>query len=219
MTRGAFITVEGSDGAGKSTHLEFLNRWLRNKGVDVVTTREPGGTKLGEALRKILLDLNEKDDQFLLADETELMLMFAARMQHLHELILPALADGRWILCDRFTDATYAYQGGGRGIEDNRIAQLEDWVQREVQPDLTILFDVPVDIGLSRTTKRGHKADRFEREQIKFKQAVRNKYLSRAAEFPKRVKVIDASGEISEIQTDLETCLSEFYEKHLTDVT
>ncbi len=201
MGRGAFITFEGPDGAGKSTHVKFLENWFLDSNIEVVTTREPGGTSLGESLRKILLNFDGSIDR--LSNECELLLMFAARMQHIHEVILPSIEAGQWVLCDRFTDATYAYQGGGRGIHENRIQQLEQWVQKGFQPDLTILFDVPVSVSLERTEFRGAKGDRFEQQQIEFKEAVRQNYLQRAEEFPERIKLIDATRSIVEIQRDL----------------
>ncbi len=205
INKGVFITIEGADGAGKTTHIEYLKRWLVNKKMDVIATREPGGTRLGESLRKILLndDAQSNKQSTRISDDTELMLMFAARMQHLHEVILPALTAGWYVLCDRFTDATYAYQGGGRGISEQRIQQLEHWVQNGLQPDLTLLLDVPLDVGLARTQKRGTQGDRFEQQQIDFKQAVRQTYLRRAAQFPQRIKLLDASKSMSEVQTEL----------------
>ena len=218
MDRGVFITVEGSDGSGKTTLIECLKIWLINKKFDVITTREPGGTQLGEVLRKILLDDRNHDGQHdahtgisarpgsRISDQAELMLMFTARMQHLHEVILPAMEAGRCVLCDRFTDATYAYQGGGRGISERRIQQLEDWVQQGLQPDLTIMLDVPVAVGVERTKKRGRTrpgGDRFEQQQIDFKEAVRQVYLQRAAKYPQRIKLIDATMCVAEVQNDL----------------
>lgn len=213
MDKGIFITFEGTDGAGKTTLIEYLKTWLINKKIDAVATREPGGTQLGEVLRKILLDEHERggrhDDDgdaksgTRINDQTELMLMFSARMQHLQEVILPALAVGRCVLCDRFTDATYAYQGGGRGISMRRIQQLEDWVQQGLQPSLTLLLDVPIEVGLQRTKKRGSKGDRFEQQQLDFKQAVRRTYLQRAEKYPQRIKLIDASKPVSEVQKDV----------------
>ena len=203
---GMFITMEGADGAGKTTHMKFLQQWLIDHGHEVVTTREPGGTKLGEALRGILLD----DHQTPLCDEAELLLMFAARMQHIYEVIKPALLQNKIVLCDRFTDATFAYQGGGRGIEDERIAALEEWVQRGLQPDLTILLDVPVDTGLSRTRSRGESGDRFEKQHIEFKQAVRQKYLQRASYDSERIKVLNADQPLEKVKQELESLMQGF---------
>jgi dTMP kinase len=211
MDKGFFITIEGPDGAGKSTHVEFLETWLQDRNYDVVTTREPGGTRLGESLRDILL--NPDGMVVELSDECELMLMFAARLQHLHEIIFPAINQGQFVICDRFTDATYAYQGGGRGINENRIRQLEDWVQQGFQPDLTILFDVPVPIGLERTKIRGGRGDRFEQQKIQFKESVRQVYLQRAAKFPERITLIDATGTVKEVQVTLIQCVEEFLKK------
>lgn len=214
--QGIFITIEGADGAGKTTLIEYLKIWLINKKIDVIATREPGGTRLGESLRKILLDDDEHADSRAekisarISDDTELMLMFAARMQHLHEVILPALTVGQYVLCDRFTDATYAYQGGGRGISEQRIQQLEDWVQNGLQPDLTIMLDVPVEVGLRRTQKRGSKGDRFEQQQIDFKEAVRQTYLQRAENFPQRIRLIDASKSLTEVKNALIENVDEF---------
>ena len=165
---GRFITVEGSEGVGKSSNLDFIESLLREAGKDVVRTREPGGTELGETLRGILLDARQK----AICDDAELLLMFAARAQHLAEVIRPALAAGKWVLCDRFTDATYAYQGGGRGIPFDRIAVLEQWVQGDLRPDLTLLLDMPVEAGLARAGARSE-PDRFEQEQTTFFERVR----------------------------------------------
>ncbi len=214
VDKGVLITVEGTDGAGKTTLIEYLKIWLINKKFDVIATREPGGTQLGEVLRKILLGDHDHDDQHdantrisaRISDQAELMLMFTARMQHLQEVILPAMEAGRCVLCDRFTDATYAYQGGGRGISERRIQQLEDWVQQGLQPDLTLMLDVPVEVGLQRTKKRGRTrpgGDRFEQQQIDFKEAVRQVYLQRAEKYPQRIKLIDATRCVAEVQNDL----------------
>jgi dTMP kinase len=203
--RGRFITVEGIEGVGKSTNLEFVRRWLTGKGKSLVVTREPGGTPLGEQIRGLLLDHRQR----AMADDTELLLMFAARAQHLHEVIEPELAQGNWVLCDRFTDATYAYQGGGRGIDMARIAALEDWVQGARRPDLTLLLDVPVEIGLARVHQRGER-DRFEREQQTFFERVRQTYLGRARQEPQRYRVIDASVTLEEVQAQLATTLEQW---------
>ena len=144
VTKGQFITVEGTEGVGKSTNMAFIEEWLTKSGKELIVTREPGGTELGEKLRAVLLDAKEQS----ICDDTELLLMFAARAQHLQEVILPALNTGKWILCDRFTDSTYAYQGGGRGIKMSRIAELEQWVQGDLRPDMTFVLDLPIDIGL-----------------------------------------------------------------------
>jgi dTMP kinase len=206
MSRGAFLTVEGSDGAGKTTQLEFIHSWLGSKGVDVVRTREPGGTAVGEKLRDLLL--NQSD--LTISDETELLLIFAARQQHLQELILPALEQGKWVLCDRFTDATYAYQGAGRGLDEARISILEQWVQGSMQPDLTLILDVDVSIGQERSASRGNIPDRFERESSDFKQAVRSCYLDRSEKDTKRVRVVNAAGSIESVQQAITRELKDF---------
>ena len=206
MIRGKFISVEGADGAGKTTQLDFIEKWLLQRKFDLVRTREPGGTELGERLRSILLDATELS----ISDEAELLMIFAARQQHLDQLIKPALAAGKWVLSDRFTDATYAYQGGGRGLDPGRIEILENWVQVGLQPDLTLVLDVSVDIGIERSTSRGADQDRFEREALAFKQAVRENYLSRAKRFPQRMRVVDASGSIDSVQNELERQLLGF---------
>ena len=182
--RGRFITFEGIDGSGKSTHIEALADMLRARGVDVVTTREPGGTARGDSLRELVL-------RQPMTAEAETMLMFAARAEHLANTIRPALERGQWVLCDRFTDATYAYQAGGRGIDEHAIAELERWVHPDVQPDLTILFDVPPEVAAQRVA-RARPADRFESEPLTFFGAVREMYLKRAAADPGRFFIIDS---------------------------
>ena len=213
MTRGAFVTVEGSDGAGKTTQLEFIHSWLVSKNIDVIRTREPGGTALGEQLRHILLDQEDLE----ISDETELLLIFAARQQHLQELILPALADGKWVLCDRFTDATYAYQGAGRGIEKQRISVLESWVQKGLHPDLTLILDVDVAIGQARSDRRGKDPDRFEGQAREFKQSVRACYLERSESYADRVRVIDAAGSVDTVQKAILRELNDFLRRRGTD--
>ncbi len=194
---GKFITLEGIDGAGKSTHHAWLVERLKQAGHDIVATREPGGTPLGEKLRALLLS----EPMHL---ETEALLMFAARREHLDKVILPALAMGKWVVSDRFTDATYAYQGGGRNLAMEKIAQLERWVQDGFQPDLTLLFDVPTEIACERLAKTGNSPDRFEQEARTFFEKVRNCYLQRARENPARIKLIDGRQSIAEIQKQLE---------------
>jgi dTMP kinase len=197
--RGKFITLEGIDGAGKSTHLAWLAEFLRERGTAVCVTREPGGTRLGETLRAVLLDPQNRMNR-----ETEAMLMFAARREHLDKIIEPALARGEWVVCDRFTDATFAYQGGGRGVDWARLSQLERWVQRGLEPDLTLLLDLAPELGRARASAaRG--ADRFEQEGSEFYARVRAAYLKRARAAPARVKVIDVSGDIVHIQQHLAT--------------
>ncbi|MBT8040551.1 MAG: dTMP kinase [Xanthomonadales bacterium] len=183
-----FITVEGGEGAGKSTQIRRIGAWLTERGHAVVHTREPGGTQLAEQLRSTLLDTKNT----AVSELTELLLMFAARAQHLDELIRPALSRGEWVVCDRFTDATWAYQGGGRGLPGEQIAALEKLVHGDLQPDLTLLLDLPVRVGLERVALRGE-ADRFEREPEAFFERVRQAYLERAKAQPDRFEVIDAS--------------------------
>ena len=194
-TPGKFITLEGVDGAGKSTHVGFVADWLRQQGREVIVTREPGGTPLGESLRELLLHRDMDAD-------TELLLMFAARQEHLAGLILPALARGAWVVSDRFTDASYAYQCGGRGIEVARIAALETWVQRGFQPDLTLLFDVPPDVAEARRSA-ARTADRFEREADNFFNRVRTAYLDRAQAEPARIRILDARHSIADLQLEI----------------
>ena len=202
MSRGRFITLEGMDGAGKTTHLEWLRQRLTAQGVALTVTREPGGTALGEALRTLLLDVPGIRDP-----ETEALLMFAARREHIAQVIVPALSAGRWVLCDRFTDATYAYQAGGSGMAWDRVAALERWVQGDLQPDLTLYFDLDPEIGRARTQKV-RAPDRFEREQQAFYERVRAAYQRRAAEYPQRIKVIDAARSLPEMQQELEKILN-----------
>ena len=201
--QGKFITLEGGEGAGKSTNIPFIQQYLQECGIDVVLTREPGGTALSEEIRAILLD--HKQDN--MSSDTELLLMFAARAQHLAEVIRPALAAGRWVICDRFTDATYAYQGGGRGIDAARIAVLEQWVQGELRPDMTLIFDLPVQTGLQRAGVRSS-PDRFEQENIAFFERVRATYLQRAAQQPARYAVLDAGASLAEVQQQITAILA-----------
>lgn len=199
--RGKFITLEGIDGAGKSTHLRWVARFLRGRGIKVEVTREPGGTAFGEALRRLLLGGRQR-----LHPETETLLVFAARREHLDKIIVPALHAGRWVLCDRFTDATYAYQSGGSGVAWDRVGALEQWVQRGLQPDLTILFDVSLAVARRRAGRKS-RPDRFERERDAYFERVRKAYLKRHRESPGRVCVIEAVRSISDIQKDLEQML------------
>ncbi|MDR6235900.1 dTMP kinase [Pseudomonas oryzihabitans] len=195
---GLFITLEGPEGAGKSTNRDYLAELLGGSGREVVLTREPGGTPLAERIREILLTPAAEP----MAVDTELLLMFAARAQHLAQVVRPALARGALVLCDRFVDATYAYQGGGRGVPVERIATLEAFVLGDLQPDLTLVFDLPVEIGLARAARRGA-LDRFEQEQRAFFEAVRQTYLQRAQAKPERYSIIDASRTLAEVQADL----------------
>jgi dTMP kinase len=201
VARGRFITLEGLDGAGKSTHLVWLVDTLRARGKTVVQTREPGGTPLGEKLRALLL----ADPMHL---ETEALLMFAARREHIAQVIEPALARGDWVVCDRFTDASFAYQGGGRGLAREKLAILEAWVQAGLQPDLTLMFDVSTEVARGRVTGMGRELDRFEREQAEFFERVRNEYLARATASKGRMRVIDASRPIDQIKISLEEIIA-----------
>lgn len=196
--RGRFITLEGVDGAGKSTHLRWLARHLRRRGIRVKVTREPGGTPAGEALRRLVLGHRKG-----LHPETEALIMFAARREHLDKVILPALRRGTWVICDRFTDASYAYQSGGSGVGWSKIRDLERWVQGGFQPDLTLLFDVNPTVARRRTGSP-HGRDRFEREAAAYHARVRRAYLRRARENRRRVRVIDASAALHDIQKELE---------------
>jgi dTMP kinase len=193
LDRGKFITFEGIDGAGKSSHIDGVRELLRNRGLKVVSTREPGGTTLGEKLRELLLH----EPMHL---ETEAMLMFAARREHLAQVIEPALARGDWVVCDRFSDATYAYQGGGRGLSKQKFAALEQWVHGHLQPDLTFLFDLPPAIAGERIAAQGRELDRFEQERADFHVRVRLAYLERAAEAPQRIQVINADQPLENIR-------------------
>jgi dTMP kinase len=204
MARGLFITLEGGEGAGKSTSLRFIEAWLRQAGKNVVVTREPGGTDVGEQVREILLHARE----LVMTPETEMLLMFAARQEHLARVIRPALARGQTVLCDRFTDATYAYQGGGRGLDEKRIAAIEQWVQGDLRPDLTLLLDVPVVVGLQRANSRSA-PDRFESEQQDFFERVRAAYRARAEREPQRIRVVDASRPIEQVEQQLGAILNE----------
>ncbi|PKQ40046.1 dTMP kinase [Pseudomonas sp. YY-1] len=204
---GLFITLEGPEGAGKSTNREYLAERLRERGIDVLLTREPGGTPLAERIRELLLDPSDEP----MAADTELLLVFAARAQHLQQVIRPALAKGSVVLCDRFTDATYAYQGGGRGLSIERIAQLEQFVQGELRPDLTLIFDLPVEVGLARAAARG-RLDRFEQEGRGFFEAVRQAYLQRAAQSPQRYRVLDAGQTLVQVQADIDALLPSLLE-------
>ncbi|OGI50179.1 MAG: dTMP kinase [Candidatus Muproteobacteria bacterium RIFCSPHIGHO2_12_FULL_60_33] len=204
MSRGLFITLEGGEGAGKSTNLVFVRQWLQREGHEVVVTREPGGTELGERVRDILLH----SKQLHIAPESEMLLMFAARSEHIAKVIRPALAAGKVVLCDRFTDATYAYQGGGRGLPSERIVAIENWVQGDLRPDLTLLFDIPVEAGRERAGQRGE-PDRFEREDNEFFLRVRQAYLNRAAREPARMRVIDASRSLEQVERQVTAVLEE----------
>jgi dTMP kinase len=195
--RGAFISLEGIEGVGKSTNVAFTADAVGRAGYEVVTTREPGGTQLGERVRSWILD----GDHGTLSPEIETLLMFAARARHLDEVIRPALTAGRWVVCDRFTDATFAYQGGGRGASRSLLETLEVEIQKGVRPDLTLLLDAPLDVGAGRIG--GRTPDHFEREQRPFFERVRAAYLSLAAQYPERIKIIDAARPLQEVQQQI----------------
>lgn len=197
--RGKFITFEGIDGAGKSTHIQFVSDCIRARGITLVSSREPGGTPLGEKLRELVL--HEK-----MHLETEALLMFASRREHVAQVIEPALARGDWVVSDRFTDASFAYQGGGRGLDRDKLEALEQWVHPQLQPDLTFLFDVPLAVARARLDAT-RDLDKFEQEQADFFSATRNEYLRRAAQFPQRFRVIDSSRTIPEIQAELQAIM------------
>ena len=203
MGQGKFITLEGTEGVGKTTNLELIRDEVARAGHSVVTTREPGGTPLAEEIRELLLAVREEP----VSETTELLLMFAARAQHVATVIRPALEAGQWVVCDRFTDATYAYQGGGRGLDAEVIHTLENIVQCGLQPDLTIFLDVSVETAARRIAERNH--DRFEREQVAFFERVRTAYLERAANHP-RIRVVDASVELDQVQGNLRELLAQF---------
>ncbi len=202
LTRGLFVTVEGGEGVGKSTNLAFIAEQIRASGRELVTTREPGGTAIAESIRRLFLEHHDEP----MAELTELLLVFAARAQHLERVIKPALAEGKWVLCDRFTDATYAYQGGGRGLDAQAIAVLESLVQRELRPDATFLLDAPVEVGAARVAQRGA-SDRLESEEQIFFQRVRDCYLQRAQAEPQRFRIVDAAQPLAQVQAQLQTLL------------
>jgi len=200
--KGKFITIDGVEGAGKSTQINFICNYLKDKGINVVLTREPGGTDIGEKIRELLLNTDSK-----MHPDTELLLMFAARNEHIYSKILPTLKAGNWVLSDRFTDASYAYQGGGRGLDIVRIAQLESWVLQDFNPDITLLLDVPVEIGMQRVKSRGVK-DRIEQENLDFFNRVRIAYINRSRQYPERIKLIDASQSVENTSTQIQAILN-----------
>lgn len=202
MTIGRFLTIEGTEGVGKSTNIEFIATWLQERGVELILTREPGGTPMAEEIRELLLAKREE----VVDENAELLLMFAARAQHIKQVIAPALARGAWVLCDRFTDATYAYQGGGRGISKAKIEALESLVQGELRPDMTFILEIDVAVGLERAAKRAE-LDRFESEQLGFFERVRAAYLERAEKAPERYRVVDAGQPLVQVQSDIQHCL------------
>lgn len=198
MARGRFITVEGIEGTGKSTNIEYLTRLIRERGLTVVTTREPGGTPMAEKIRQLLLDHGQEP----LPATAELLLFFAARSLHLHNTIMPALEQGNWVVCDRFTDASRAYQGNGRGLPSAQIEQLAAWVQDGFEPDLTILLDAPAELGMQRTAERGN-GDRMDSQELAFYRRVRDGYLALAEAHPARFAVIDASRPLADVQDSI----------------
>lgn len=210
LRKGCFITLEGSEGVGKSTNLAFIQQWLEEQGYQPLMTREPGGTAMAEEMRELLLSQREET----VSEKAELLLMFAARAQHLDQKILPELERGGCVVSDRFTDATYAYQGYARGLNLDWIAQLEQLVQEQVRPDLTILLDLPTDVAQQRVTRRGT-TDRFEQEKTTFFDRVRQGYLTRAEAEPERFAVIDAGQPLEKVQQDIALVLSDFFEQRV----
>lgn len=204
MKKGKFITIEGGEGVGKSTNVIFVKQFLESMGVSVITTREPGGTPIAEKIRLLLLDKAAEK----ISDQSELLLMFAARSQHITHVIQPALIKGYWVLCDRFTDATYAYQGGGRSIDFAMIEWLEESTQNGIKPDLTLLLDSPIETGMKRAKERGE-LDRFELEQTHFFEKVRKAYQQRAEQNPKRIKTINANQTLDKVQAEIKLTLQE----------
>tara|TARA_B110000858_G_scaffold198527_1_gene266262 strand:+ start:12380 stop:13027 length:648 start_codon:yes stop_codon:yes gene_type:complete len=202
--RGLFLTLEGAEGVGKSTNIEFITQHLEQRGIEYVLTREPGGTQLAEKIREVLLAVHEES----MSELTELLLVFAARAQHLDKIIEPALASGKWVVCDRFTDATFAYQGAGRGLSMETIGQLQSLVQGELRPDLTLILDLDPEIGMERAINRGE-LDRFELEQQSFFRSVRQGYLDIAEAEPERCMVIDASKPLEDVKLDLLAALEQ----------
>ncbi|KAA3627382.1 MAG: dTMP kinase [Proteobacteria bacterium] len=199
---GRFITVEGGEGAGKSTNLRLIEHCLQEEGIEFIATREPGGTPLGEEIRALLLEHRDEP----MSNTAELLLVFAARAEHVAKVILPALKTGRWVICDRFTDATYAYQGAARGMGDESVALLENFVQGALRPDITLLFDLPVSLGLTRAGRRGA-ADRFESEAQAFFEQVRTAYLERAKQNPERYRIVDAAQDLDHVHNQVRTIL------------
>ena len=205
---GKFITIEGIDGAGKSASVATVVSAIQNAGIEIITTREPGGTSLGEELRQIIL---QPESNFCV--EAEILTIFAARAQHLHELVLPAIEKGQWVLCDRFTDSTYAYQGGGRNFDSNQISIIEDWLQKEFRPDLTILMDAHTETGQARIRNSSEALDRFELENYEFHERVRQTFRTIASNEPDRVKVIDANQSETEVRDRARELIDDFLRK------
>ncbi|MAX50529.1 MAG: dTMP kinase [Methylophaga sp.] len=206
---GKFISIEGIEGAGKSTQIQFIKTYLERFNQTVVVTREPGGTPLAEEIRELLLKPREER----MSDDTELLLMFAARAQHINQVILPAVSEGKWVVCDRFVDATFAYQGAGRGIHEERIAALSEWTLAGLKTDLTLLFDLPVDVGQQRVNQRLLQKDRFEQEKTDFFEKIRHCYLERAAAEPERIQIIDAEKSITAIEQQVSNILDKLLKK------
>jgi dTMP kinase len=204
MKQGKFITIDGVEGSGKSTQIKFICSYLQEKGVEVVRTREPGGTELGEKIRALLLGV----ETGAMHNDTELLLMFSARNEHIQNKIKPALAQGKWVVSDRFTDASFAYQGGGRSLDLKRIEALETWVQGEFRPDLTLLLDLNVDIGMARIEVRLTK-DRIEKEERAFFERVRQVFIDRSQQYPQRIKLVDASVGVDEVSQQIHTYLEQ----------
>ena len=194
MNKGRFITIDGVEGAGKSTQIDLICSYLQRKGIEVVRTREPGGTDVGEKIRSVLLDVDNQE----MHSDTELLLMFSSRNELIQNKIIPALDNGSWVVSDRFTDASFAYQGGGRMLDLERIAKLEDWVLGDFQPDLTLFLDISVEEGMTRIEARAAK-DRIELEERAFFERVRSVFIGRSEAFPERIKLIDASGAIDDV--------------------
>ena len=202
---GKFITLEGIEGVGKTSNLAYIRELLQQHGRECIETREPGGTPLGESLRSILLEHRHDG----MSPDAELLLMFAARAEHIARVILPALIAGKYVLCDRFTEATYAYQGGGRGVSDSKIADLENWVQGELRPDLTIVLDAPIHIGRARAGRRSE-PDRIEKEHDDFFTRVRDTYLRLAEHYPQRIAVVDADMTLDDVRDQIKRVLREY---------
>lgn len=202
MNKGKFITIDGVEGAGKSTQIELICSYLHRKGIEVVRTREPGGTDIGEKIRSVLLDLDNKE----MHSDTELLLMFSSRNELIQNKIIPALNDGKWVVSDRFTDASFAYQGGGRMLSLDRIAKLENWVLGSFKPDLTFLLDISVEIGMTRVEARNAK-DRIEQEERAFFERVRSVFIERSKIYPDRIKLINAERSVDEIQTQIQSII------------
>jgi dTMP kinase len=211
---GLFVTIEGTEGVGKSTAIRFLQAYLAEQGVDVVVTREPGGTEIAEAIRQLILAHHNEE----MTEDAELLMMFASRAQHIASIIKPALDAGKLVLCDRFTDASFAYQGAGRGISEDYIGALEKWVQKGLKPALTILLDAPASVGVARAKHRSP-ADRIEREKVQFFSRVRGCYLARAALDPERFRTIDASQSLSYVREALKQTMDDFLARHLSGST